>query len=392
MNFSISIKEKTSLQMLNLKFFMYVSPFLNVISNRISPLLVEILYFFYLFNVLLSAVLISQAVRLNFSLAIQTFCLIGIIVCSMFYQFVILGSTPDNLIFFYSFPFLLLGFQLDSAVGKFISEELGFYAKFFFTVSMVSLLYDKTIFFLHLPAAYKLTYVSSYTYSSTVMGLFAQPSVASSMLIVSWLLFCFARDYSVIKALKSNSHFVLLGGLCIVHSGTGFFVYAFMLTYLIYRTGRYNLLKFLSRLLVISLLFIFILLLLFFFKVNKFNYEYTVFMVDYFLKVLTHFFRDLNIYQFLFGGAHRGSGDFGWLTFLGGPGAIYVLTWFWVLLKSVIKTLDVYLKSIIVTLLISSFHYASIFWPIAQILVAMIITFIYSVSYADRQFKVKSAI
>src|SRR3990167_3400007 len=328
MNFSISIKEKTSLQMLNLKFFMYVSPFLNVISNRISPLLVEILYFFYLFNVLLSAVLISQAVRLNFSLAIQTFCLIGIIVCSFFYQFVILDSTPDNLIFFYSFPFLLLGFQLDSAVGKFISEELGFYAKFFFTVSMVSLLYDKTIFFLHLPAAYKLTYVSSYTYSSTVMGLFAQPSVASSMLIVSWLLFCFARDYSVIKALKSNSHFVLLGGLCIVHSGTGFFVYAFMLTYLIYRTGRYDLLKFLSRLFVISL----------------------------------------------------------WLIFFGGPGAIYVLTWFWVLLKSVIKTLDVYLKSIIVTLLISSFHYASIFWPIAQILVAMIITFIYSVSYADRQF------
>ena len=337
--------------------------FFNVLNNHVShfvPLVCSMMFILIIFILIL---LQSSKKNINIKLLLYIGFMLMAVCFSALSAMTKAPISQFGGMFYLSFPVLLLLFLLLPESRSFLKSTIK--SKFWlilFLINVLAVVYGKLGLIYNIDPAYLLVNVTASSYTDSVLGLYGQPSVASTLLVVFWLTVCYSKQLSARGSLKHWSHGVLVLSLLAVHAGTGLFIYCFVMGYILFRARLFG---------ILFLVLSFAIYILMTYHDPKFSYQYFIFMLNYFM-LSAHLYTGSGAMAVLFGGGPQIS-DFGWLTILSVTGLLYFVLLTALVFGSIIKNTNIFLKSVLFSLYVSSFHYTVMFWPVSQILLALII-------------------
>lgn len=363
------IINKSLVQTRVLYFFLIYMLFINSITNRLSVIISYVVV--ALFLVLLFIFRGQEKIHIKY--LIYGIFMVFVLVISHMYQQMIYEHNNIYFIQFFGAQilfFLLFAFFVNIKI--FIEK----YLKFFLISAIFLIFLFVMIDFILLEmnmGTYQLMYREyANSYRLKPLGLFGQFSVTSTYVVFFYLIYL-----SLEKVTINVTNIVLFIFLTIVvllqNSGTGYIVYIFMISTLLY---HFHIFK------IVLLPFVFGITISIIFSgvVDKISIGYIIYLIDeHAIVLIQDYLTNLNsILDLLFGMAY-GDIDFGPTFLMTNIGMLYFILYSIVLLYMIWKNNNIYFRVAIMSLMFGNLHYPVLFYPLMNIFLPILLLFVVKV-------------
>jgi len=353
-----------------LYFFLMYMLFVAIIGNKISLLLAYVMILFFIFIIFL---FFNLKTSINKNEFLYVFLLI-LLFLNFMYEYLEYHYNNLYYIQFYGsqlFFFIFFSFTIKN-INLFFYKYAEKFFQFFTIILFLSIFIDWLLLKNGL-VSYQLMYKENLkSYEGKPLGLFGQSSINSTYIIISYLLYLAFKKEK--KFIKDFFLFILVTiSIILENSGSGYVAYL-MLLFLLF--SQFPLIRFF--LLPIGLIIVIFVIINNF--VQKISLEYLIYNINYFSEIFFSFYMNTvnNASDILFGinGNINFPIDFGPLFMIAKVGLLYTLFYFILYVYIIIKSPNEYIMNSLLILLLTNIHYPTIFYPIMNIILAILFLFI----------------
>jgi len=354
---------------------LFLYPWMNIISNRISNLL----------NFLLIAILVLLSIlftkktpqcKMNF---VTKFILLWLtlLLISFSYKTFYFVAPFDPFYFVLTFNLLIfLGFSCFIDIRIIVDKYLLLYLNYLIILSFIAILIGYIVLHSPLPDTWQLLYRSdpglSHDYWNRPFGLFGQPSINITVIVFAYMLRLYVVDASIIsksKIVEVSFFVVVILTVFFQQAGTGYLGLIVMISLLIFRN--------IKMFLVVPILLAFMSILGFIFYdeiqsmnlllSNKVSEEYIMANLEYFYAdLIKPYLTNLDLFGLLLGINPKFNYgiDFGPLYVLYKLGIFFTLSFWGYIATLLFIARSFSLFSAIVLILVLSLHYPVVIYPV----------------------------
>ncbi len=267
--------------------------------------------------------------------------------------------------FFGSQLFFFLLFSFFANIQLIHQKYLSRFFKFMVILIFISVLIDYILMSSGFTTAQLMYQADAFSYHNKPLGIFGQFSINSTYIVVFYMLYKSMQDRP-----RNNYVLFLLLTITIIleDSGSGYIAYLLLLATMLY---TYSLLKY--TFIPASII---ILYLISNNSVSKLSIDYLQFLYDFFTEIIQVIYID-NIYtinDILFGidGKFNFPIDFGPMFMIAKVGLVYFILYSIAIFYLIYKAKRIYFKMAIFILIVLNIHYATLFYPIMNILLPIL--------------------
>ena len=220
------------------------------------------------------------------------------------------------------------------------------------------------------------------SYLGKPMGIFGQFSINTTYAVICFLLFKYTENNYNLK-INLVLFFMLTVVIILENSGSGYIAYMILLLVLFSR-------NIIFKVFIIPVFIIFVVFIILNNILEKISLDYVIYNFKYFSKILTYTYTN-NIHSLsdvLFGidGNYNFPIDFGPLFMIAKVGLIYFIAYSMIILYMLYKETNKFFRAVLLILLISNLHYPTLFYPVMNVLLPILMIHILSKQNKDKIF------
>lgn len=358
--------------------FLFLMLFIAILSNRISPIIAYILIFSLVLLHTLFSYKICQYTKIAYYYLI--FLIFNLYLVYLYQK---IYYSSDNLYYLQFFGsqvvfFIILNFI---NINNFIEKYFELFLFNAIILSFILIVVDYVLIAFGLVSSQLMYRENLFSYYEKPFGLFGQPSVNATYLVVFFMLYL--AFFKETKYKKKIFLFILVSiSLILQNSGSGYLLYFLLISSFFYK----NILFKLFLLPFIFMTFIYIIMNNF---IDKISIDYILLNYEYFSLIIISMINDnfSSIYDVLFGinPSIDFPIDFGPAFLIAKVGLLFFISYTILLIYMLYKNKNTYFRMSIISLVISNLHYPVLFYPVMNVILPIL--FIYTINQKNSSVK-----